>query len=345
MNISPTDSSLPLVSDTLVNKYVTDEQIFSYYLPSYSLGSKGAINSPFRDDSKPSFGIFYADKISKWLFKDAGINKTGGAFSFVQELHKLNSYFEAVCKVAEDFGLGDKMIIPNSSFKPVDKKRIYTAQHNALNTVYQKDIIITPITRDWDDRDKRFWYDQYRIKKSTLDKFNVLPITHIKIQYGDGNVSTIKQDNFAYAYEEYKDGIYSYKIYQPFNEKHKWRNNIVPGAHFGYRQLPDTRDILIITKSGKDVMAIHDTLGIPSIAIQAESHRIKKSVMDEYKKRFKKVYILFDNDEAGIKAIEIYKQLYDGIHILSLPKDYPKDFSDTIKYKGVELTKQLFKNL
>lgn len=343
MNISPTNQSLPLVSDILVNKYITDEQIFSYYLPSYQLGNSGAINSPFREDTKPSFGIFYSNKFSKWLFKDAGINKTGGAFHFVQQLYNLPTYFMAVCKVAEDFGLGDRLTIPNSNNITIDVQKIIKANHNSLQAVYHKDIIITPIVRNWDIRDKEFWYDQYKIKKSTLEKFNVYPITHIKIQYGNNNVSTIKQDRFAYAYEEYKDHIYSYKIYQPYSEKHKWRNNIVPGAHFGYRQLPETGDTLIITKSGKDVMCIHDTLNIPSIAIQAESHRIKPSVMDEYKERFKKVYILFDNDDAGKKATEIYLQLYDNITPIVFPDDYPKDFSDLVKQKGTDLTTQFFK--
>ena len=32
-------------------------------------------------------------------------------------------------------------------------------------------------------------------------------------------------EKYAYAYIEFKDGLPTYKIYQPFSENYKWLNN------------------------------------------------------------------------------------------------------------------------
>ena len=45
-----------------------------------------------------------------------------------------------------------------------------------------------------------------------------------------------------------------FKIYRPLNSKYtKWRTNLEITDIQGYAQLPDTNDLLIITKSLKDI--------------------------------------------------------------------------------------------
>ena len=54
-----------------------------------------------------------------------------------------------------------------------------------------------------------------------------------------------------YAYKVYNH----FKIYKPYADKYtKWRNNLTELDIQGYKQLPKTGDILVITKSMKDVM-------------------------------------------------------------------------------------------
>jgi hypothetical protein len=195
------------------------------------------------------------------------------------------------------------------------------------------------------------YWSQYNISKKTLSKYDVFPISHIFYN----NRPFIAAEK-AYCYIENKDDEISYKIYQPEESKiKKWINNNKFSVHQGYRQLPKSGDLLIITKSLKDVMSIHDTSLIPSIGLQSETILIKDSVMEEYKNRFKKVICLFDNDKAGIKASENFSKKFNIPYIL-IP-DYEeqiKDFSDLIKYnitnnisikKADILLKQLINNI
>ena len=91
----------------------------------------------------------------------------------------------------------------------------------------------------------------------TLNSFNVTPISYFWL-----DDSIIKADTRAYAYGEKKDGMTSYKIYQPNSKSMKWLSNVDKTIHQGYTNLPASGELLIITKSLKDVMSLHDTLGI-----------------------------------------------------------------------------------
>ncbi len=147
----------------------------------------------------------------------------------------------------------------------------------------------------------------------------------------------VQTSDYAYAYVEIKDGKVSYKIYQPLENKiKKWINNANYTVHQGYTQLPDSGELLIITKSLKDVMSLHDCMGISAIGLQSESVMMKESVMEEYKNRFSKVICLFDNDEAGKKLSESFTVKYNIPHFFvpELPK--VTDFSDLVKAVGIE---------
>jgi 5S rRNA maturation endonuclease (ribonuclease M5) len=179
------------------------------------------------------------------------------------------------------------------------------------------------------------------VHKSTLVKYNVHPISHIF--YND---TAVKASDLAYCYVETKDNKVSYKIYQPLEPKiKKWINNADYTVHQGYMQLPKQGELLIITKSLKDVMSIYDCLGISAVGLQSESVMMKSTVMEEYKTRFKKVICLFDNDEAGKKLSLNFTNTYGIPHIFmpELPK--VTDFSDLVKHSGVEKAVETFKKI
>ena len=136
----------------------------------------------------------------------------------------------------------------------------------------------------------------------------------------------------------------SYKIYQPFNKHYKWMNNANYSVHQGYTQLPEKGDLLIITKSLKDVMSIKDVMGISSVGLQSESVMMKQSVMDEYKYRFTKVICLFDNDKAGKRLSVDFAETYN-IPYFFMP-ELPKvtDFSDLVKSIGIDKARDEFNN-
>jgi hypothetical protein len=192
-------------------------------------------------------------------------------------------------------------------------------------------------TREWENRDHLYW-KQYGIDWGLLTMFNVVPI------HGYFNFKRyVSCKDIAYAYLEYKDDSLTYKIYRPnASKENKWRNNNPFGVHQGYRQLPKDGELLIITKSLKDVMALYP---IPSISIQAETCYIKSSVMDEYKDRFKRVIVFFDNDKQGKEQAASYKKLYK-IDSIFIPEQFGvKDYSDLIKSIGFEEANKILNEL
>jgi 5S rRNA maturation endonuclease (ribonuclease M5) len=110
-------------------------------------------------------------------------------------------------------------------------------------------------------------------------------------------------------------------------------------------QLPSKGELLIITKSLKDVMSIHDCLSIPAIGLQSESVMMKDSVMDEYKSRFQKVICLFDNDEAGKKLSANFSEKYNIPHFFVPELPGVTDFSDLVKVTGKDEAIKFYKNL
>lgn len=324
---------LPLVTSDSILSHFSDADIFSSYIPGYTLGS-GATNSPLRKDNNPSFTVYYSSSYGKWIFKDHKLDESGDCFKFVQLLFGYSRYVEGVWQVARDFNLDKYYEIP----KGINNKPYHFKRTKART---QKDTVTLKIQeRPWNTKDKQFW-SQYLITKDTLVFYNVKPVALIKFTKSFG--SWYYKPKLAYAYTEFKDGKISYKIYQPYEKrKNKFINTTVRGAHFGYSQLPETGEKLIITKSGKDVMSIYNTLHIPSIAVQAESNYIKDSVMEEYQDRFNKVYLFFDNDETGKLATEKYLNRYENLIPVFSP--IAKDYTDSIK-KNKEETMKYFKEM
>ncbi len=98
-------------------------------------------------------------------------------------------------------------------------------------------------------------------------------------------------------------------------------------------------DALIITSSLKDLMAFRKLglVGYQSIAPDSENSMITKTGMHILKQRFKKVIVLFDNDEPGIAAAKKYQENY-GISYVVL--DMEKDLSDSVKAHGLIKVKE-----
>ena len=146
-------------------------------------------------------------------------------------------------------------------------------------------------------------------------------------------------DNPIFIYE-FENGI---KMYRPLcrEKSNKWRQNISDTTIQGYAQLPEKDSILIITKSLKDVMCL-DEMGYCSIAPLSETTYLPETVITELKNRFKKIYVIMDNDKTGQKAAMHYFNTYQ-IPYLFIEKE--KDVSDYIKKFGMTDLKKFFKIL
>jgi len=303
------------VSKELILSKVTEYDIFRYYIgKNIKLGT--IVKSPLRKEDNPSFGIFKS-KSGVLLFNDFATSTKGDCFIFVSKLHNL-TYNKTLKLIYDDLVRGcikqtDFGIEVRDEYKPSDKE-----------------IIVQ--TRYYVDCDELYW-SQFNISKNTVKLFDVKPIHHFWV---DSIKSKIlhTEDSPLYAY--LVNG--RYRIYKPLAKRiEKWRGNLSLFDIFGYNQLPDLGNLLIITKSLKDVMCLYE-LGFNAIAPASETATIPEKIMDELKIRFNTIIVLYDNDSPGISAA---KKICDKHALKSIIMPFfddivTKDISDYIKLKGSE---------
>ena len=286
---------------------------------------RGGLHSPLREDPNPSFGFFIGDD-NEVCFKDFVLG-SGDFIKFVQIKFNIG-FIEAMSKIIVDFNIQDNFaykkfnnVVNNKSYDKQDRNNLIKTKHN---------IRLNKRTRKWELHDIKFW-SNFGIGKETLNIYNVKPIDFIFI-----NDKIIKADKYSYCFTEFKDGIETFKIYQPFSNMFKWLNNHDYSTWQGWNQLPQTGHQLIITKSLKDVMAITEVFGMPTISLQAESVEPKEHIINELKNRFTKIYLLYDNDfDKEQNWGQLFaKKLADKFDIenVFIPSIYEsKDFSDLVK--------------
>jgi DNA primase len=305
----PTDITL----DYILSK-VSEYDIYAHYLGQFKVGA--IYNSPFRKDKNPSFGIYYSKRTKQLLFKDHGTGECGNIVKFVSLYTGLTNYNDILKDIVKQLNITTDTKLDSS-------KQYIPSSETIIGIVRQK---FTPT-------DINYW-SQFNISEKTLKKFNV---NSIKYYLCNGIVKGIyKEDNPMYAYKVYNN----FKIYRPFADKYtKWRNNLTEYDIQGYAQLPSKGDTLIITKSMKDVMCLYE-MGIPAISPSSESTFIPNDILEGLKKRFKRIIILFDRDNAGVKYLR-KMSLKTGLEGLLVHKKFKaKDISDAIKANSFEEIKE-----
>lgn len=293
---------------------VTEYDIYAAYLGKFKVGM--IYNSPFRKDKNPSFGTFYSRSSKQLMFKDHGTGDCGNVIKFVSLITGITNYSDILNDIVK------KLNITNDT-QLVSSKQYISSTETVIGVVRQ-DFTLT---------DTNYW-SQFNISLPTLKKFGV---SSIKYYLCNGIVKGIYKDsNPMYAYKVYNH----FKIYRPLADKYtKWRNNLTENDIQGFKQLPKTGDILIITKSMKDVMCLYE-MGISAISPSSESTFIPDKVLEQLKKRFKRIIIMFDRDEAGVKYLR-KMSLKTGLEGLLVHKKFKaKDISDAVKANGFTKIKQ-----
>ena len=103
-------------------------------------------------------------------------------------------------------------------------------------------------------------------------------------------------------------------------------------------------DYLVITKSLKDVMALYE-FGIPAIAPCSENLFLTEAQYNRFKTKFKRIYLFYDNDLAGIHATNKIRKQFPDIKYILLNRNDAKDFSDYRKKFGYSKTLELVNNV
>ncbi len=299
--------------------------VFQYYLNlSETLtGQDIKIHSVFNPNEKtPSFCVYVDPRISQYKFKDFSTGNNGNKVDLVKLMFNIG-YTKAVMKIISDYNIYVKQNgKAKIEFKPVSKWEVDFIKH-----------------RPWNQLDADYWLS-YRIGMSMLDLYNVKPIEYYNlIKQEDGHINTLKiQAPRIYGYFNKHGEVY--KIYQP---KSKHRFHKVNTYLQGLDQLKYEKPYLVICSSLKDAMCLKSMgYNLEVVAPDSENTIIKPHIIQNFKKKYKKVITLFDNDEAGFKAIERYANAYNikGCYLTIC-----KDISDAMEKHGFDKLHEALKPL
>lgn len=286
------------------------------------------ICSPLRADKRPSFGIYVHD--NKVRYVDFATGEKGGLFDLLSQMWRL-SYNEVIERIANDF-------IFHKSNKEIAVRETTDVPITLKKKPKPK---IEIKVRKWRKHDIEYW-ESYGISLEWLNYADVYPISHKIITKGSKRY-IFGADKYAYAYIERKEGNISIKIYQPFNKDgFKWCTSTDSSVISLWTKVPQEGERICICSSLKDALCLWSNTGIPCLAIQGEGYTMSNTAINELKKRYKNIYILFDCDEAGLIDGEKLSKL-TGFSNIVLPKfEGGKDVSDL--YNSLE-DKQKFKQI
>lgn len=271
------------------------------------------ISSPLRTDKHPSCNIY--SRGNKVFWKDMAKGDGGDIISLLSKCWNI-SYNQTLDRIHRE--LGERITVTISHNIPKRKK----GNMNIAITI-----------RDWNKEDEEYW-NSYGVSLKILQESNVFPIKYYFI-----NSTVYKADKKAYAFKEIKEGKVAYKIYQPERPSNfnKWKSFFHNDEISLWTQLPKKGKLCVICSSLKDALCLKNNLGIPTIALQGEGYNINDTPLNQLKKRFENVLILYDNDEAGIKNSKKLSEKTNLQEIILPIFKEGKDISDLYKAVGQPL--------
>jgi hypothetical protein len=302
------------------------EWVFEFYL---KLGEKLTgqdikMKSIFNKiDKNPSMYVYFNRRHNRYLFKDFSTDIAGDGVDLVQRMHNMTTKGEAAHMIIEDY---NKWILNN-------KDGVQMREFKIQQKYQVKDFT----TRAWNTDDQKYW-SRYAIGSNLLEKYHVTPLLNYTLEKEDTNGQMIKKvvtGPRLYGYFR-SDGL-MYKIYQPMIKDFKFIK--IQSYVQGTDQLTVKVPYLIICSSMKDLLCFMK-LGFKNaeaVAPDSENTLIPEHVIEAYKLKYKGVCTIFDNDDAGIKAMQKYKEKYDLPHILL---DMEKDLSDSVEKHGIRKVRE-----
>lgn len=311
-----------------IKSKIGDENIAKKYLGITKIPC--VIKSPLRVDNKPSFAIYQHDDGSIY-YMDYATGEKGSLYSLLCSLWH-SSFLDVISKIVGGF---DQQQIECSQ----QQLRKQTGKIIARNQV-----ALQCKVREWQSYDIDYW-QSYGISLQWLKYAEVYPISH-KIVIKDDKKYTFGADKYAYCFVERKEGKVTLKVYQPFNTKgFKWSNKHDRSVISLWTKVPEKGKRICICSSLKDALCLWANTGIPAISVQGEGYSMSETAINELKKRFERIYVLFDNDEPGLKDGEKLSHETGFINVVLPPFEGGKDISDYYKIKGKEAFIELIHHL
>lgn len=298
--------------------HLNQEDIWEYYTGVKPTSSLKVCN-PLRDDNHPDCSFYYSS--GYWWLNDFAWKKQFNCFTAIMQKYSI-TYPQALDKVYEEMIRGKKVNLSPLTF--------------SLN--------VTKVKKKIDVRHQKFtrkdieFLKSFGISSNTCNKYKVFSIGKYWID-----------NKLCYTYKEsdpclgYYFGNGEWKMYHYEREDWRFVGNTNKTTLQGYNQLKDVGHLLIITKSYKDVM-VYDEMCYSSVAPHSEALSDWDIHLSELNTRFERIYLNFDNDEAGINASNDVVKKHPFITPFFIPKESgEKDISDYVKKYGKNETIKLLK--
>ena len=304
-----------------------EETYMAYYL-GFPVDKKLHV-SPLRQDNKPTCA-FFKGKSGILYFKDFATNDCLDFVNVVMTKFSC-TYHQALKIIAEDFGY------LNTKTKKKATIKVQPKFEETKQTFIQVEI------KEFDEHELK-WWKSFGITKEILKKFNIFSCKTVFLNSRVFAQSSQHFPIYGYYFGK-KEGIEQWRIYFPKNQKngYKFIGNVNMKTIQGYKQLPKSGKLLVITKSMKDLMVFY-SLGIPAIAPNSENVFISEKILNELKQRFKHIALLFDNDLTGVRFTNKVRKQYPELIVSLIPRHSgAKDLSDYYKLFGKNETVKLIK--
>ena len=300
----------------------------SEHLDGQDVKIKSIVNTT---EKTPSMCVYFDVTSQRYKFKDFSSGYGGDSVELVKILFTIKTRGHAAMKLMEDYN----QYLLNNNRNPIKEYKVHSRYKV---TDYE--------IRHWTTVDQKYW-TKFNIGSKLLEKYNVAPLSYYKMTKEDskGIESSITIKGIS-TYGYFKNDGTLYKVYQPKVSDKKFIKvqNYIQGSD----QLQFNKNYLIKTSSLKDLMAFNRLKlnGTESIAPDSENTLIPESMLKNIIPKYKKIFVLFDNDEAGISSMKKYKEKYNFDYVIL---DMEKDLSDSIKKHGLNVTREkllpLFKKL
>lgn len=301
-----------------LNTFISDEEILLKYFGEYELDKHYLC--PFVEETVPSFIISYYNNRLVW--RRFGLyDRPMSAIDFVMVKFNL-SFKDAINKCFREINVDNTEILKTITI-PVE-----TSKTCGINYV-----------EDWYPWELDYWKD-YHFDKKILKKYEIYPCTGYWINQFRWHYSKKNDPLFVYMH-----GLNSWTGYRPLakNKLDKFRKHNIKNHIMGMENLPNEGDLLFITKSYKDLITLN-LIGLNAIAVHTERVYIDHNIITNLKKRFKHIYVVFDNDKTGIDASMFFTKEY-GLNYYNIPSNCIgcKDPADLSKIQGLDALEKSIK--
>ena len=318
----------PKITKDFILSKVNQESIMQHYTGN-DVTSKKLVTSCLRSDNHVTVG-YYKSKSGILYMHDFATNEHLDCWNVVMRLYNC-SFYKALNIIANDFGLSDTNVVPT-------KINIIPEIKETESSIIQVQI------KDFTDRELE-WWKSFGISKKTLKKYHIFSVQHVFLNGELKFTSSEQCPIYGYYFGKDKNKKELWKIYFPLSKKDnkqiRFLNNLPAKKLQGYKQLKDSGDILVITKSQKDCMCFYE-FGINAVAPSSESTFCSKEQINEFKKRFTHIIVMYDQDKAGKHNMHKIRLKYPELDYFVIPSYLKaKDFSDLRKMYGEEKTKEL----